>query len=136
MFPLYFLYDMWPVLILRLALGIILIGHGWPKLRDLKQNAKNFDGMGFKPGRLFGTIAAILEFFGGIALILGLFTTEVAALLALQFIVILFWKWFKKTPLTGAYGWELDLIILAALIALFALGAGAFSLDRIWFGLL
>lgn len=136
MYPLYFLYDMWPVLLVRLALGIILIAHGWPKLRDLKTNAKNFDGMGFRPGRLFGTVAAILEFFGGIALILGIFTTEVAALLALQFIVILIWKWFKKTPLTGAYGWELDLIILAALIAIFSLGAGAFSLDRIWFGLL
>jgi putative oxidoreductase len=136
MFPLYFLYDMWPVLILRLALGIIFLAHGWPKLRDLRANAKNFDAMGFKPGKLFGTVAALLEFFGGLALILGLFTTVVAGLLALQFIVIILWKWAKKIPLKGTNGWELDLIILAALIALFSLGGGAFSLDRIWFGLL
>ena len=136
MYPLYFIYDMWPVLLLRLALGIVLIAHGWPKLRDLKTTAKNFDGMGFKPGKLFGTAAAILEFFGGVGLVLGLATTEIAAILALQFIVILIWKWFTKKPLVGAYGWELDLIILAGLIALFSLGAGAFSLDRIWFGLL
>jgi len=136
MYPLTFLYDTWPVLILRVALGVILIAHGWPKLRDLKATAKGFEAMGFKPGSLFGTLAAILEFFGGIALILGFFTTCVAALLGVQFIVILFWKWAKKMPLVGAGGWEFDLLILAALIALFSLGAGAFSLDRIWFGIL
>jgi putative oxidoreductase len=132
MFPLYFLYDMWPVLVLRVALGVVLIAHGWPKLRNLKQTAQSFDAMGFKPGRLFGTLAALLEVFGGIALIIGLFTTWFAALFMLQFIVILFWKWFKKMPLVG--GWELDLLIFAGVFALFALGGGAFSLDRILFG--
>jgi putative oxidoreductase len=132
MFPLYFLYDMWPVLILRIALGLILIAHGWPKLRDLKTTAQNFNAMGFKPGRLFGSAAALLEFFGGIALIVGFLTTWFAALFTLEFIVILFWKWFKKMPLVG--GWELDLLILAGVIALFALGGGAFSIDRIFFG--
>ncbi len=134
MFPLYFLYDMWPVLILRLALGIVFIAHGWPKIRDLKQTAKNFDAMGFRPGKLFGTIAALLEFCGGIALILGLFTAAIAGLFALQFIVILIWKWFKKMPLVG--GWEIDILILAGVVGLFSLGGGAWSLDRILFGIL
>jgi putative oxidoreductase len=134
MFPLYFLYDMWPVLILRIALGIIFIAHGWLKLRDLKTTAKNFDAMGFRPGKLFSTIAACLEFFGGIALVLGLFTTVFAGLFVLEFVTILFWRWFKKMPLVG--GWELDLLIFAAVVALFSLGAGAFSLDRILFGIL
>jgi putative oxidoreductase len=134
MFPLYFLYDMWPVLILRLALGIIFLAHGWPKLRDLKQTAKNFDGMGFKPGALFGTTAAFLECIGGIGLIIGLFTSFFAGLFVLEFAVILVWKWAKGMSLQGPNGWELDMLILAAVIALFALGGGAYSLDRIVLG--
>jgi uncharacterized membrane protein YphA (DoxX/SURF4 family) len=47
MFPLYFLYDIWAILILRIVLGLIFIAHGWPKIKDLRQNAKNFSGMGF-----------------------------------------------------------------------------------------
>ena len=134
MFPLYFLYDQWPVLILRIALGVIFVAHGWPKLRNLKTTAKNFDGMGFKPGALFGTITALLEFFGGIALVIGFLTAAFAGLFVLEFAVILIWKWARRLPLVG--GWELDLLIFAAVLALFALGGGAFSLDRIWFGVL
>ncbi len=134
MYPLYFLYDQWPVLLLRLALGVILVVHGWPKLRNLGQNAKNFSGMGFRPGWLFGTIAAILEFFGGIGLALGLMTTLIALFVSLEFLVILFWRWVKRMPFVG--GWEFDLLIFAAAISLFALGAGAYSLDRVWFGVL
>jgi len=132
MFPLYFLYDMWPVLILRLALGLIFIVHGWMKLRDLKQNAQNFEAMGFRPGKVFGLAPAFLEFFGGIALVLGFLVPWVAALFIIEFIVVLLWRWMKRLPFVG--GWELDLLILAGVIALFSLGGGAFSLDRIWFG--
>lgn len=134
MFPLYFLYDMWPVLILRLALGAIFIVHGWPKLKNLRQTAKNFDAMGFKPGKLSGTIAALLEFFGGIALVVGLLVAYVSALYIIEFAVITIWKIAKKSPFVN--GWEFDLIILAGGIALFALGGGAYSLDRLWLGIL
>lgn len=123
---------MWPVFLLRAALGLIFIVHGWPKLRDLKKTGENFNAMGFKPGKLFGTLTALLEFFGGIALIVGLFTTWFAALFVLEFAVILLWRWSKKMPFVG--GWEFDLLILAGVFALFALGGGAFSLDRILFG--
>jgi putative oxidoreductase len=134
MFPLYFLYDQWPVLILRIALGAIFIAHGWPKLRDLKQTAKNFDAMGFRPGKLSGTVTALLEFFGGILILIGLAVGPVSALFIIEFVVIIIWRLAKKMPFVG--GWELDLLILAGVIALFALGGGAFSLDRIFFGLL
>src|SRR5579862_5237082 len=128
MFPLYFLYDLWAVLALRIALGAVLIVHGWPKIKDLKQNAKNFEGMGFRPGNLFGSAAAFLEFFGGIALLFGLFVLPVSILFILEFVVILLWRFAKKMPFVG--GWEIDLLILAGLIVLFSLGGGAWSLDR------
>jgi putative oxidoreductase len=134
MFPLYFLYDVWAVLALRIVLGAVLIVHGWPKIKDLKQNAKNFEGMGFRPGKLSGGISAFLEFFGGIALVLGLFVLPVSILFMLEFVVILCWRFMKKMPFVG--GWELDLLILAGVFVLFSLGGGAWSLDRLLFGIL
>ena len=134
MFPLYFLYDIWAILFLRVVLGIVLVVHGWPKIKNLQQNAKNFESMGFKPGKLFGTISAVLEFFGGIALILGLGVTYISGLFILEFLVILGWKFVKRMPLVGGY--ELDLVILAGMFVLFSLGAGAYSLDRLVFGIL
>ena len=119
------------MLVLRVALGAVLIAHGWPKIKDLKQNAKNFYGMGFKPGIFWGSVAAILEFFGGILLILGFFTAPVAFLLAGQFVVIIFWKLSKNMPLVG--GWEFDLLILAGLLVLLSLGAGPYALDRMFY---
>ena len=134
MYPLYFLYDVWAVLALRLVLGLIFLVHGWPKIRNMRENARNFESMGFRPGKLFGTAAALLEFFGGIALILGLGVMWFSALFILEFIVILFWRWSRRMPVVG--GWEIDLLILAGVIVLFSLGGGAWSLDRILFGIL
>lgn len=136
MFPLYFLYDLWALLALRIALGIILIAHGWPKLRNREKSSANFEAMGFRPGRLFSALAGVLEFFGGILLIVGLGITWVLILLMLEFVIILFWKWSRRTPLVGQYGWEFDLIILTGLFVLFSLGGGAWSLDRALFGIL
>ena len=115
------------LLILRIALGAILIAHGWPKLRNLKKTAADFDQMGFKPGALFGSMAAFLEFFGGIAIAAGLMVQPVAALFVLEFIVITIWRIFKKHTFVG--GWELDFLILGAVILILSIGAGSYSAD-------
>jgi putative oxidoreductase len=115
------------LLVVRIALGALLIAHGWPKLKDLKTTAHNFNQMGFKPGALFGTAAALLEFFGGIAIVIGFMTQVVAALLVGEFVVTTLWRISKKHPF--ANGWELDLLILASAILLLSVGAGNHSVD-------
>jgi len=132
MFPVYYFND-FVLLVLRLILGLVLTVHGWPKFRDLKGTAQGFEGMGFKPGRLWATMAMIVEFFGGIALILGIFTQGAAALVLVQFLVIIIWKILKKSPIVG--GLELDLLIWAIAVLLSVQGAGTISLDQsIFFG--
>jgi putative oxidoreductase len=131
MYSLSFPYD-GALLLLRCVVGAILIAHGWPKIKNMKQTAANFDGMGFRPGALWGTLAALLEFAGGIALVAGIFVSGVSLLLALEFITIIIWKLAKRNPFVG--GWEFDCLIFAAACVLFTLGAGAFSLGRILFG--
>ncbi len=125
------MFSDWALLALRLVLGIIFLAHGWPKIKSLKTTAANFGAMGFKPGGFWGPLAAFVEFFGGIALILGFYVQIAAALYAGQFFVILIWKILKGQKLVG--GLEFDLLIFAAALVLLTTGGGAYSLDHFSF---
>lgn len=126
-------YGDWAVAALRIVLGLILSAHGWPKLKDMKTTGTNFAAMGFRPGAFWGPLVAIVEFFGGLALVLGLWTQIPALLVVGEFAVIMVWKLARKQPL--ASGYEFDLLILAAALVLLAYGAGQLSLDQYFFGI-
>jgi putative oxidoreductase len=132
MLSVYFFYGSFAEFFLRAALAAIFIAHGWTKIKDLKKNAANFNAMGFRPGSFWGTIAALLEFVGGISLLLGFLVPFLCVFYAIQFVTIIIWKWTKKTPFMGQYGWELDLLILAGVCVLFFVGTGAYALDHLF----
>ena len=115
------------LLLLRLAIGLIFVVHGWPKLRDLAGTARNFEGMGFKPGSFWGTLIAIVEFVGGLAIFFGLYTGLAALLIGIEMLVGIFWKMSRGQGL--AVGYELDLILLAGCIVLLTLGPGIYALE-------
>ncbi len=117
----------WGLLALRLGLAVIMVVHGWKKLKSMKQTAEWFESAGFAPGKFWAPVVACLEFFGGIGIAFGFITWLWALLLCGQFVAIIFWKIGKKQPFVG--GWEFDLLILVALAALLALDGGAYSLD-------
>jgi len=121
-------FSDWGLLVLRVVLGLILIIHGWPKIKDLKKTAQDFAAMGFKPGLWWGSAVALLEFLGGFFLAFGLLTQLVAGLVVIQFLVILL-KLKRGMPFAG--GFEFDLLILASALALLVLGGGLISLDQI-----
>jgi putative oxidoreductase len=127
MIQLFLVFSDWGILVLRVVLGLILIFHGFPKIRDLKGTASGFGAMGFRPGLLWATAVAVLEFGGGILLLAGLLTQVVAALLFIQFLVIIL-KLKIKSGLVG--GFEFELLILASALALATLGSGSLSLDH------
>lgn len=129
MIPLFGVYDSVVLLVARVLLGVVLVAHGWPKIKGFKGTAGWLDSVGLRPGVLFAGIAVFIEFVGGLMLIFGLFTQLIAALVVLQFLVIIFKINFKK-GLAGGY--ELDLMILALGLVLFALGGGEKSLDALF----
>ncbi len=131
MFFTFFLYGDWVLALLRIILGILLLLHGWPKLKDLKTTSTNFTAMGFIPGGFWGPLVALAEFFGGLAIILGVWTEFAAAIIAIQFLVITIWKIIRRQPFVG--GLEYDLLILGVALLILAQGAGAFSLDKYLF---
>ncbi len=115
------------IFILRVVVGLILMRHGLPKLKNLKGTGEWFQGIGFKPGTLWAAVAGVTEFVGGLAIVLGFLTQLAALFVALEFIVIL--VKFKKDEMFAKES-ELDWLILAAALALLTLGGGAASLER------
>jgi putative oxidoreductase len=120
-------------LIVRVWMGINMVIHGYPKIRAFKQTAQQMNQALGIPIKVT-YIASILEFFGGIFLIIGLIVPIVAIFFAIFMISIVF---MKKTKMNAAYispqgsSYELDISYIIISIALFALGAGAFSIDSL-----
>lgn len=114
-------------LVLRLALAATFIVHGTNKIPMWKiepsvEMPKNMLNM--------MKFLSVAETLGGIALLLG-FLTQIAALgLILVMLGALYYKiflWKRKFSPDG--GFEIDILIIASLIPLFMLGAGAYSVD-------
>jgi putative oxidoreductase len=118
------------VTILRLIVGTVFIAHGGQKLFTigLGNIGGMFGQMGIPMGELVGPAVALLEFFGGIALVLGLFTRLAAVGLALVMAgaVLLV---HLPSGFFSPQGIEFPLSLLGALTALALLGPGRFSVD-------
>lgn len=114
-------------LLLRLAIGSLYIYHGYPKLGAARKGtAEWLKSIGF-PGS-FAALAGVVEFFGGIGLVLGLLTSVVAALSAIWMIATT-WLSMVKIKKKYAGGYELDITLLLISLALAAIGGGRLSLD-------
>ncbi|MDX1607822.1 MAG: DoxX family protein [Candidatus Spechtbacterales bacterium] len=110
----------------RVIAGITMMYYGQLKIRDLKKNARDFVEMGFKPGWFWGTPVAINEFFGGLAIVLGVYIWIPAALFAVQMMGGAIWKITKTDkPFTD---WSYDLLLFALMLVLITAGSGAFAL--------
>ena len=127
LFPALLDYSNFAPLILRVVLGLVFVAHGYPKLfTGFSQTAGWFDSVGIKPGKFWAFVVGAVEFFGGIALVLG-FATQLAALLIAINMVVAMAK--VKFKMGFVNGYELDLILLAAALSLTLTGAGAFAID-------
>ncbi len=126
-------------LLLRLALGVIFVAHGYPKLFKKEAGPKGtaafLSSVGIPAALFFAYVVGIVEFFGGILLILGLFTRAVGIAIAINMLVAMARVKFK-TGLTAKVmeggwvgGFELDLALFTMALVLALFGAGNFSID-------
>ncbi len=109
-------YSSWGQLLLRVGVGVIFIVHGWPKLKSPSKFAGWLGTMKIHPAMFWALVVAVVEFFGGIALIIGLWVPIVALLIAINMAVAII---IVKRKFVS--GWEFDFILLLTAIALMLL---------------
>ena len=120
------------VLVLRVAVGIVIVAHGLPKILWKREvfNKKWKKEYGFPLGSVL--LTGIVQVFAGLAIIVGIYTQLSALILALNMVVATYvsiWNHgepFLSTP--EGKGWDVNFLLLAALITLIFLGNGAWFL--------
>jgi len=120
------------LLILRLALAVVFVYHGYPKLVRADAGMHDFFVQHGFPSYFVG-LAGILECLGGGLLVIGLFTRPVALLLAIEMGMVI-WKVKLAHSVLAVNDYQLELALGAACFALATVGAGALSIDHLLFG--
>ena len=121
--------------LLRLPAALIFTAHGAQKLfgafggYGLEGTAGWMESIGLTPGYLLALLAGSAEFFGGLALLLGLFVRPAALVLAFTMAVALFSVHAANGLFMANIGYEFALAMLAMSAALTATGGGKWSLD-------
>src|SRR5689334_1048165 len=121
------------LVVLRLTLGATFITHGAQKLfvMGLPAISGGFAQMGIPMAGFFGPFVSLVEFFGGIAIVLGLLTRLGALALAVNMIVAMLTVHLKN-GFFNPNGIEFPLALFAMSAALMTTGAGAFSIDALF----
>jgi putative oxidoreductase len=130
------------LLVLRLVVGLLFVGHGAQKLfgvfggGGLNGTAGMFDNIGLRPGWLHARFAAIAEFGGGALIALGLFTPFAAAILIAVMTAAVITVHASNGIWNTNQGYEFNLVLAAVMFALSGVGPGSWSLDNAFgFGL-
>jgi putative oxidoreductase len=87
--------------------------------------------IGIEPGYQMALMAGSAEFFGGIALLLGLLVRPAAFMLSITMVVAIFSVHFINGLFMSNNGYEFALALLAASVSLMLSGAGKFSVDNL-----
>ncbi len=121
--------------LLRTTLGAVMAAHGAQKLfgwfggYGIAGTGGWLESLGFRPGVTHARVVGLSETLGGSLLILGLMTPfAAAAVLGVMIVAVASLHW-EKGFFNMAGGYEFNLMIATASVALAFTGAGRFSLD-------
>jgi len=118
--------------VLRVVLGATFIAHGAQKLfvMGLPAISGGFAQMGIPMAGFFGPFVSLVEFFGGIAIVLGLLTRITGLALAVNMVVAML-SVHLKNGFFNPNGVEFPLALFGMSVALMTMGAGPLSIDAV-----
>jgi len=123
------------LVILRLALGMIMVAHavqklfGWFGGGGIAGTAPFMEQLGFRPGRLQAVLAGLIEAGGGLLLAAGLFSPLAAAMIIAVMLVAAVTVHLAKGFFVQKGGYEYTFVLAAGALALAFTGPGVLSLD-------
>ncbi len=139
-------WGKWAPMPLRLIIGFGFVYHGFPKLFRAQGHdmvVGMLQNIGVPAAGLMAWVVGIVELLGGLALILGAFVSVASALLIIDMLVALFtvhlpngFNFIHVTGMTdartqfGMPGYEVNLLYIAGLLALFLRGPTHMSVDQ------
>lgn len=122
--------------ILRIPVGLILMAHGAQKLfgmfggYGLEGTGQFMASLGLEPGYLMALLAGSAEFFGGLALVIGLLVRPASAVIAFTMVMAIFSVHISNGLFMANNGYEYALTLLIVAVSLVFSGAGALSVDK------
>jgi len=123
--------------VVRMLVGIIFMAHGAQKLfglfggYGLQGTGQWMESIGLAPGYLMALLSGSAEFFGGLALVIGLLARPAALALSVTLVVAIFSVHIGNGLFMSNNGYEFALALLAGTVAVLIEGAGRFSVDRL-----
>ena len=121
--------------LLRIVTGLTFAAHGAQKLfgwfggYGLEGTGQWMASIGLQPGLLMAALAGAAEFFGGLALLLGLLTRPAAALTAFTMLIAVFSVHIGNGFFMANNGYEYAFVLLVAALSLLVSGGGRYSVD-------
>src|SRR5574342_828138 len=123
------------LLIIRLVVGVLFIGHGAQKLfgwfggYGLKGTGGWFESIGMKPGVTMALFAGLAEFVGGLLFALGLLTPLAGIMIAATMLMAIVKVHAPNGLWSTANGYEYNLTLIAVAIGVALIGPGTYALD-------
>ncbi|HZH61409.1 MAG TPA: DoxX family protein [Metabacillus sp.] len=127
------------LLMIRLVIGVLFIGHGAQKLfgwfggYGLKGTGGWFESIGMKPGVTMALFAGLAELFGGVLFALGFLTPLAGIMIAATMIMAIVKVHGQNGLWATSNGYEYNLTLLVVAIGIALIGAGQYSLDAFLF---
>ncbi len=124
------------LLAVRVVVGLLIAGHGSQKLfgwfggGGVAATGRNFESLGYQPGRHMAVLAGLSEFVGGLLLALGLLSPLGAAAIVGTMVNAIAATHLGNGPWVTNRGWELELTYAVVAAAIAFTGPGRYSLDH------
>jgi putative oxidoreductase len=121
--------------VVRIIVGIIFIAHGSQKLfgafggYGLEGTGQYMESIGLTPGYLMALLSGSAEFFGGVAMLIGLLARPAAVVLIGLLVVAILSVHIGNGLFMANNGYEFALALLGGAIAVLIEGAGKLSVD-------
>jgi putative oxidoreductase len=128
--------DLWR-LVGRILLGGIFVISGYGKLMGLAAFAASLEKNGVPYASALAPVGASVEFFGGLAIVLGV-EVRAAALLMIAFVIVAtlishrFWELQDAARRTQLTQFSKNMAITGGFMLLHAAGGGRFAVERLW----